>query len=114
MKVETESLSQNTNGYVDWENKRIVVNSDLLASDSPDVLRKSVKTLIHEGRHAYQMNNVENSRTEPNIEKVNAWRANLQTGYKTAALFGYPLYYMQPIEVDARTFSEGVVSRLAS
>ena len=115
MKVETESLSQNTNGYMDWESKRIVVNSDLLASDSPDALRKSVKTLIHEGRHAYQMNNVENSRTEPNVEKVNnAWQANLQTGYKTAALFGYPLYYMQPIEVDARTFSEGVVSKLVS
>lgn len=112
MKIEIEELSPGIHGFIDWRGKRIVINACLLSSDTPDDLRTSVKTLIHEGRHAYQLSNVVIKRTEPNIERFKAWTTNLQTGYKNAARFGFQAYYMQPIEVDARTFSENVVSQL--
>lgn len=111
--VEVSAMNLTTCGSMNWDDKKITINVELLSADTAEGLRQLVKTLTHEGRHAYQMSNIELWRTEPNDEKVKAWQANWKTGYQSATIFGYPLYYMQPMEVDARTFSESVVSKLA-
>lgn len=110
--VETASMSKSNRGYMDWSSQKIVLNESLLRSNKPEDFRQAMKTLLHESRHAYQYSNVSLERTEPNVEKYNAWKVNYATGYLAANIFGFRRYYLQPLEVDARVFSEAVVSKL--
>ena len=110
--VETASMSESNRGYMDWSSQKIVLNESLLRSNKPEDFRQAMKTLLHESRHAYQYSNISLERTEPNDEKYQAWVMNLVEGYHVAKLFGLKNYYLQPLEVDARVFSEAVVSKL--
>ena len=110
--VKAESMSSGNLGYMDWQTQKIAINEDLLMSNKPEDFRQVIKTILHEGRHAYQFSNVSLERTEPNNEKYQAWTLNYVTGYCAARLFGLKKYYLQPVEVDARVFSESIVSRL--
>ena len=110
--VETASMSESHRGYMDWSSQKIVLNESLLRSNKPEDFRQTMKTLLHESRHAYQYSNVSLERTEPNVEKYKAWALNYATGYLAANIFGFRRYYLQPLEVDARVFSEAVVSKL--
>lgn len=111
--VQSESMPRNVNGEMNWESQKISLNESLVQSDDPDCLRQVLKTLVHEGRHAYQYSNLFNARTEPNTEKYQSWKVNYKTGYRQASFFGMYDYYLQPLEVDARVFSESVVSKLS-
>lgn len=113
LKVQSEPMAKNVNGEMNWENQKISLNENLVQSDNPECLRQVLKTLAHEGRHAYQYSNLFNARTEPNTEKFQSWKVNYQTGYRQASFFGMYDYYLQPLEVDARVFSESVVSKLS-
>lgn len=113
LEVVVTQLPAGTRGAMDWGSKQINMNEALVSSDTPEDLRQAVKTLVHEGRHAYQFSNVFESRREPNSEKFEAWCVNLETmGYLSASEYGFQLYYTQPVEVDARVYSESVVSRI--
>ena len=110
--VETAPMSANDLGCMDWKNQKIIMNERLIISNDVDEFRQCIKTLIHEGRHAYQYSNVSIERNEPNAEKYQSWVINLATGYCAAKLLGLKRYYLQPLEVDARVFSESVVSKI--
>ena len=110
--VETAPLSMNNYGNMNWESQKIVINESLIRSNKPEDFQKVLKTLLHESRHAFQYSNIALERTEPNDEKYKSWMVNLATGYCAAKLFGFKNYYLQPMEVDARVFSEAIVSRL--
>lgn len=110
--VETASMNENNHGYMDWNSQKIVLNEDLLRSNKYEDFQQSIKTLLHEGRHAFQYSNISLERTEPNDEKYRTWSFNYATGYCAAKLFGFKTYYLQPLEVDARVYSESIVSRV--
>lgn len=111
--VSAVEMPEGCRGAANWQRKYIHLNRKLIASNRPEDLRQTLKTLVHEGRHVYQNSNIFLKRVEPNDEKWQAWRENLcsEGGYFTAEKHGYRLYYTQPVEVDARVFSEGVISR---
>lgn len=110
--IEVVPMNAMDYGYMDWANKKIALNENLVYSDKYDDYRQCIKILIHEGRHAYQYSNTLIERTEPNDEKFLSWKINIDTGYCSAELFGLKRYYLQPLEVDARVFSESIVSKL--
>ena len=113
LQVVVTQLPAGTRGAMNWGSKRINMNETLVSSDAPEDLRQAVKTLVHEGRHAYQFSNVYERRREPNSEKFEAWSVNLETmGYLSVKEYGFHLYYTQPVEVDARVYSESVVARV--
>lgn len=110
--VESAPMNKNERGGMNWGSQKIVINESLLRSNKPEDFRQAMKTLLHESRHAYQYSNVSLERTEPSEEKYKAWALNYATGYLAANIFGFRRYYLQPLEVDARVFSEAVVSKL--
>ena len=114
MTVRLESMGDTTMGY--QHEGELVLNEKLVQSDDFDCYTQSMKTLLHEGRHAYQSFNLGLDKlgippVEQNQEYLNAWKVNLETlGYDDPEDFwwdgmGYERYYTQPIEVDARAFA---------
>jgi len=114
LQVELERMPSGVRGAMDWEKQKILMNQDLVSSESINDLHHALTTLNHESRHGYQMYNLLISRTELNVEKYEEWRKNVMEppGYINAGLFGFKRYYMQPIEVDARDFSEAVMNNV--
>ena len=114
MTVELKRMPSNQHGYMSWSEGKIVLNQELVSANGMESLQNSVRTLVHEGRHAYQYHNVYVERTEPNSEKFLSWRENLcGSGYMDAQRYGFRMYYIQPVEVDARVFAESVVSQVS-
>lgn len=110
--VDAAPMSKNNLGHMNWRDQKIVINESLLRSNKAVDFQQTIKTLLHESRHAFQYSNIALERTEPNDEKYQSWALNIVTGYCVAKLFGMKNYYLQPLEVDARVFSEAVVSKL--
>jgi len=116
MKI-TPATYQNTGqvvtmGQMDWANRQILINADVLRQDSFQCYSKCLNTVLHEGRHAYQWSNVYEQRTEPGDERYQSWVMNLETGYVSAERFGFAHYCMQPVELDAREFAEDVLAKV--
>lgn len=115
-KVISEEMNNCIRGYYNGE--KIAINSKLLETRAPEAMLQATKTLVHEGRHAYQFYNLEKDEIEPNQELIDAWRVNIEDlGYETgepswpfgSEEIGFKKYYTQPVEVDARVFSESIV-----
>lgn len=110
----------------------IRINSNLLEKSAmnPDILYKTLETFIHEGRHAYQVYNVEVRRVHQSQAEVDTWKENLvpysssnRLGYyegepvkipligslaytnEDLSSIGERLYHYQPVEIDARVFA---------
>jgi len=116
--IEAAGIANNAKG-VTFPDGRIVLNSQLLYDSSPSGMRQCLETLIHEGRHAYQNYNMDISEVEPNANRIEAWRLNRQMGYETGQCsiydyqkMGFKRYLAQPLEVDARVFTEDVLDNL--
>lgn len=117
--IEVERMAdENTLGYYSNNDKRIALSDRMLADDSPEGYEQSLRTLFHEGRHAYQWYNLEVNQVEQNDESVQAWNVNFNIlGYDSGSgtsQTGYWRYYTQPVEVDARQFAETVINELKS
>jgi hypothetical protein len=71
---------------------------------------ESLAVLFHEYRHAYQ-HQVQGDPLDLRVDDAtrDAWISNSGDGYKTQARDGYKAYRDQPVEVDARQFSAGVI-----
>ena len=113
LRVIVEDMPAGTCGSTDLENNIIRINTSEVADNSLSGLREVVDTVVHEGRHAYQYQNVFIQRTEVNDAKFNGWVDNYQTGYLTQDMFGYDAYRSQPLEDDAWHFAEQTVSTLS-
>ncbi len=114
----SEIRSENINGCLGMFQpltRDIVLNENLLMSDSREAYMQTMETYFHEGRHAYQHHNLYVEQTEQNSELVNAWNINENIlGYNSGdyGLFGYEEYVTQPVELDANVFAETVMDKL--
>lgn len=92
-------------------NERIVINTELLASNDPTYFREVLDTVIHEGRHSYQTYNLDSRETHTSQGDLTNWQINRNDmGYQDAEKCGFRAYWMQPIEADARKFAEDVLT----
>lgn len=113
-----ENLSPTTNGY--YTNAiqgtgKIALSSNLLNSSDYSGYQQTLKTLFHEGRHAYQDYNIRIARTEPSDDLIRQWKINREYfGYQVgdATLTGYYRYYTQPVEADANVFADATIRKI--
>lgn len=96
-------------GYYSQDSNKIVINSDFISSNSEKAYNNVLETLVHEGRHAYQCYNLYEREVHPRQGEISNWRMNeIEYGYQDVKHFGFKIYEMQPVEADARAFSEDV------
>ena len=129
LKVELENLPAKTLGYQSAQDHKIVLNSMYVGSADPNIHKEVIKTIIHEGRHAYQHYNVDDKCIHESGAEVETWRENFydsqyqyyrSTGQKILIPYNdgslhdvdFRLYYYQPVEIDARNFADDVMKRL--
>lgn len=97
-------------GYYDRSTNRIYINELELVDGStyghdPQV---HLDTVLHEGRHAYQAQAVAGVITHNNQKELVLWRENLKEGNYISYKENPKAYYYQPVEVDARKFSQSM------
>ena len=94
-----------TNGYYNDNSRRISINEYSMQDQRyEDVMT----TVVHEMRHAYQHQVIRQpERYEVTPDNVQAWKDNFD--HYNAAEDGYSTYRNQPVEADARAFSENRV-----
>ena len=83
----------------------ITLNELLLEEDDP---RKTIRTLLHEARHAFQHFAVEHPwRAKPDEDNVYSWEFNIENYIRSDVDFD--MYRSQDIEADADAFAERIV-----
>ncbi len=128
LRVDIEHMEPRRLGYQSSYYNKIALNDIYVSSNDPNMFRKVLETIIHEGRHAYQHYNVDVKMIHESGSEVNTWRENFydpryryyqSTGQKIMIpLDGsyqnveFRLYYYQPVEIDARNFTNDVLSKL--
>ena len=114
--VVSEDMEEGVLGYFSPSDGMLHLSNSFMKCDDYESYVETMDTFFHEGRHAYQFSNVAfGNLVEQNSELVTAWRMNIneyEWGYKDATIYGFEDYYLQPIEVDARAFSEAVLDKL--
>lgn len=98
------------------ETKDITLNAALLENNEPILLRETLDTLVHEGRHAYQDYNVNACEIHPRHSEVISWSDTMKGGKwgyygDTSTLIGQRLYEQQSVEIDARNFATDVLDK---
>lgn len=91
-------------GYYDPNNKCIILNNNYLNSNFNQSYKTALDTILHEGRHAYQDQVVNNLIEHDNLVEKNEWKYNNEHYYSPEK--NYEKYWKQPIEVDARNFAK--------
>lgn len=71
-----------------------------------------ITACIHEGRHAYQNQVVNGLAVHGNAREAEIWKENLSEDNYISYRENPVAYYMQPVEVDARTFAENRMLQL--
>ena len=110
--VEARFLHTGSDGVVlgtyDPSEWKIYINSSQF--DAESMYGKDSQALvtacIHEGRHAYQHQVVDGIIDHDNVEEIRAWKENMAPGNYISFKENPRAYYNQPVEVDARQFSE--------
>ena len=101
-------------GYCPVE-KDITINARMLESNTPEALRETLDTLVHEGRHAYQEYNVNECEVHPRHSEVESWAEIIDGKWEywgdTSDILGQRLYEQQSIEIDARNFAADVLDK---
>ena len=115
-------------GYQSASERKIVLNSNIVGSNSRKDHWEVLDTIIHEGRHAYQHYNVDVKTIHESASTVATWRENFYSkeyGYYRSGQqhvyiirngklenADFRLYYYQPVEIDARNFAGDVMKKL--
>lgn len=108
--VSSKSLGEDHYGSYTPGTSNLVVNSDVISSNSFADYKETLDTLIHEGRHAYQDYNLNEREVHPRSGDVSNWRLNEKHyEYQDVAHYGFKAYALQPVEADARAFAEDVL-----
>jgi len=96
-------------GSFNPSSKTITLNSNIL--HDPEKLKIGVTTILHESRHGFQREAIENPQ-KYNISEETAqlWRMNMI--YYNDGRDDFEAYYNQPIEADARTFADSIVNKV--
>ena len=110
--ISTKSLGEGHYGYYTPGTNHIVINSDVISSNSFEDYKDALDTLVHEGRHAYQDYNLNGREVHPRSGDVSNWKLNEEDyGYQDAQHCGFKAYELQPVEADARAFAEDVLKQ---
>lgn len=95
--------------------KDITINTRMLENNTPEALRETLDTLVHEGRHAYQEYNVNECEVHPRHSEVESWAEIIDGKWEywgdTSDILGQRLYEQQSIEIDARNFAADVLDK---
>lgn len=95
--------------------KDITINTKMLENNTPEALRETLDTLVHEGRHAYQEYNVNECEVHPRHSEVESWAEIIDGKWEywgdTSDILGQRLYEQQSIEIDARNFAADVLDK---
>lgn len=104
--LEFSSMKPYECGCYSSENGSITLNSQMLESNDPSEL---LKTIVHESRHAYQQECIL-APNESNIssDTIAAWAMNYMPGYYIPFEWDPEAYQEQPLEKDAFTFENYV------
>ena len=95
-------------GYVNGDGYIYLHDSHI---KDPKLKEDALGVVCHEARHVFQKTAVKNPNAFDVDEKTIAkWKDNFDN-YLSAEKFGYYRYFTQPVEVDARAFSEYVVKK---
>lgn len=109
--VRCKEMSSNHLGFFDPNSKTITLNARYLDNDITSY-RKTLETIVHEGRHAYQDYNLTVRQVHASPGDLTNWRINENKyGYQSSQVYGFKLYWMQPVEADARKFAEDVFKK---
>lgn len=100
--VISNQMPQNTFGFFDGNS--INISADGLRSDD---VAENVDTVVHEGRHAYQLYAVEHPGFHANNYEVEAWSDNFDN-YLRAEDYGQEVYATQPVESDAFAYGSAI------
>lgn len=107
----TMDLNNGHFGYYSNNSNLIVINNDIIESNTFNDYREALDTLVHEGRHAYQNYNLYEREVHPRDGDISNWKLNeFSYGYQDAEHFGFKAYALQPLEADARAFAEDVLN----
>lgn len=110
--VSSKSLGEGHYGYYTPGTGSLVVNSEVISSNSFSDYKETLDTLVHEGRHAYQDYNLNEREVHPRSGDVSNWRLNEERfGYQDAEHCGFKAYVLQPVEADANAFAEDVIKQ---
>lgn len=101
-------------GSYSRETQTIYINTSQFDPESkygkdPD---RIITTCIHEGRHAYQNQVANGLIAHEDAEEAEAWRENLAEDNYISYQENPVAYYMQPVEVEARSFAEDRMMQL--
>lgn len=111
--VRCEQLGKGHYGYYDPSTKTITLNSRYLESGLISY-KETLDTIVHEGRHAYQDYNLTERQVHTSPGDLTNWRVNHDRfGYQSSQVYGAKLYWMQPVEADARKFAEDVFTKFS-
>ncbi len=84
-------------------NGRKILKLSINLIDDPKLRYHALETILHEGRHAYQYEQITKKRISPFNFKAKKWRANY-SGY-ISSREDKTIYSMQPIERDAQKYA---------
>lgn len=109
--VRCQDMPSNHLGFFDPNTKTITLNSRYLSNDITSY-RETLDTIVHEGRHAYQDYNLTERQVHSSPGDLTNWRINENKyGYQSSQIYGFKLYWMQPVEADARKFAEDMFKK---
>jgi hypothetical protein len=96
-------------GEYDASANRIRISEAMIKERSPAGLQNSVRTVLHEGRHAYQRDAIAGSERHSDPTAVLEWAHNLEPGnYLDPSRYSLLEYQRQPVERDAFAYEESV------
>ncbi len=103
-KVVVDDLEKGVGGRCSYSTKTIIIDVNEFSSDKNRFYLLS--TVFHEGRHAYQKDEIEEKQNHHFLSKEYRWQKNLE-GYVNIANSGKSIAYysMQPIERDANRYA---------
>ncbi len=109
-RVRVTSSPMNQSLFGEYNGQQIRVNQNHL--DDPTKFWQILDTLIHEDRHAYQHWSVNTPGYHNDEAEVRAWSENLKQ-YRDPTEVSFRMYRDQPVERDAFSFAEMVVSKIS-
>lgn len=94
-------------GFYNHNNKVIALNMVYLATDSEKLLTILVNTIIHECKHARQLEAVEGADFGYSQRQIAEWKRNFDDYISPRE--SDEGYFKQPVEFDARGFADSVI-----
>ena len=92
-------------GYYSPSSNSITQNYQYTMANSSEA---SLKNVLHEGRHAYQWDCVNNPQNHPEVDskQIEEWKNNFDNYISASNAEDIMEYYMQPVEQDARGYAD--------